>query len=198
MSGIAQKQPLIPPRGTPAPGPPGGVDLDAVRALVEPLVAAHVLELCDVEWTSSPHGKVLRVTIDSDAGIKVEDCVRVSRDLSTALDVSEIITPAYSLEVSSPGLDRPLRTLRDFSRQIGRLAKVKLKAPAHDGQHVLRGTIVSVQQDDGDSPLVNMEVDGNPHAVVLDNIREAKLVFELGNSSKATRDSRKRRKQKHR
>ncbi len=187
MSGIAEKQPTT---------APAGVDLDAVRALVAPLVAAHVLELCDLEWTSSPHGKVLRVTIDSDAGVTLDDCVRVSRDLSTALDVAEIIIPAYHLEVTSPGLDRPLRTLRDFSRQIGRLAKVKLKAPSHDGQLALRGTIVSVEGE-GDGALVNMEVDGNRHAVALDNVREAKLVFELGSQQKRP-PKRRKQKQKHR
>jgi ribosome maturation factor RimP len=168
-----------------------GVDLDALRALIEP-------ELIDVEWTSNHGGLVLRVFIDrpeaassSEASsapaavdappqesVTLQDCVLVSRDLSTALDVQDPLTQRYSLEVSSPGLDRPLKTARDYRRQLGRLAKVKLHEPAPDGQMVLRGTILSAA--DGS---VEMDVDGNRHRFSLDNVREARLVFELGSGS---------------
>ncbi|HHH26786.1 MAG TPA: ribosome maturation factor RimP [Polyangiaceae bacterium] len=171
------------------------VDLAAVRELVEPVVIAHGLELFDVQWQSTHHGQVLRVVIerpmgDEDAvapvestgpegltpiaGVALEDCVAVSRDLSTVLDVEELVDARYNLEVSSPGLDRPLQSARDFRRQVGRLAKVKLLEPAADGQRVLRGTIVRV-----DDESFEMNVDGNLHQVRLSNIDGAKLVFEL-------------------
>jgi len=170
------------------------VDLAAVRELVEPVVIAHGLELVELEWQSTHHGQVLRVTIErpledgevaedivSDpsgltpiAGVALEDCVAVSRDLSTVLDVEELVDARYNLEVSSPGLDRPLKTARDFRRQVGRLAKVKLLEPAADGQKVLRGTIVRA-----DDESLEMIVDGNRHQVRLTNIDAAKLVFEL-------------------
>lgn len=171
------------------------VDLAAVRELVDPVVIAHGLELVDVEWQSTHHGQVLRVIIERPldeqdasapadvaepgelapiAGVSLEHCVAVSRDLSTVLDVEELVDARYNLEVSSPGLDRPLKTARDFRRQVGRLAKVKLLQPAEDGQRVLRGTIVRA-----DDETFEMTVDGNPHEVRLANIDVAKLVFEL-------------------
>lgn len=171
----------------------GLIDLAAVRALIEPVVDGRGLRLYDVEWTASPAGQILRVTIERDdgsssdgadgasevSGVSLEDCVGVSRDLSTALDAVEIIPQRYNLEVSSPGLDRPLKTAKDFSRQVGRLAKLKLKEPASDGQRVLRGTLSEVV---GDTVLI--VVDGKRHDVPLDNIHQAKLVFELGAQKK--------------
>ena len=168
------------------------IDLDEVRALVEPLVEAHGLVLHDVVWTTSPAGPILRVTIEHELpadlelvssvgvplqvqGVSMENCVAVSRDINTTLDAIDLIDRAFSLEVSSPGLDRPLKTERDFQRQLGRLAKLKLKAPAPDGQMVLRGTLRAFI--DG---CVTLLVDGNEHTVALDNIQSAKLVFELG------------------
>jgi ribosome maturation factor RimP len=162
------------------------IDLAGVRELAEPLVSAHGLSLFDIEWTKGPGGQILRVFIDcadaddaSSAGVTVEHCVAISRDLSTALDAVELISQQYNLEVSSPGLARPLKTQADFSRQVGRLAKLKLKQPANDGQQVLRGELVDVNDD-----VVTINVDGNPHQVVLDNIHQAKLVFELGGQKK--------------
>ena len=159
------------------------VDLDKIRALVSPLLLVHGLDLVDLEWTTGPLGRVLRVIIErpvaaGDAlgsGVTLEDCVQVSRDVSTVLDVEDIVGPAYSLEVSSPGLDRPLKRAADFRRQLGKLAKLKLVEPAADGQRVLRGSIAAVEDD-----LVRMDVDGKPHEVRIDNVKEAKLVFELG------------------
>lgn len=113
------------------------------------------------------------------SGVTLEDCVSVSRDLSTALDAVEIIPQRYNLEVSSPGLDRPLKTAKDFSKQVGRLAKLKLNEPASDGQHVLRGTLSEVAGD-----TIVILVDGKRHDVQLDNIHQAKLVFELGAQKK--------------
>ena len=194
---------------TPSPNPRQPsvpkVDIAALRVLVEPVVVAYGLELVDVEWQSTHHGQVLRVTIErplddgaaagetaegaaqpaGDAvmveGVSLEDCVKVSRDLSTVLDVEGALDARYNLEVSSPGLDRPLRNVRDFRRQVGRLAKVKLLTPATDGQVVLRGTITGVEGDE-----VSMTVDGKPHRFAIDQVETAKLVFELPTQSKKT------------
>ena len=166
----------------------GGTLLERVRAVTEPIVVAHGVELFDIEWLGTHHGRILRVSIDRvgqldgdvvSHGVTVSDCSRVSRDLSTALDVEEVIGEAYSLEVSSPGLDRPLITAQDFSRQVGKLAKIHLLAPSHDGQHVLRGQIVVVTEDH-----VTMDVDGNEHQFALDAVDKARLVFEFGSGAK--------------
>ncbi len=192
--------------GTGAQPAPRRLDLAAVRVLVEPLVAAHGLSLFDLEWTTGPTGMILRAIIEREdaappdapsaepapvapavAGVTLEDCVSVSRDLSTALDAVELIHQRYNLEVSSPGLDRPLRTPRDFQRQVGRLAKLKLKEPAADGQQVLRGILSEVVGD-----TVVIVVDGNRHDVPLDNIHHAKLVFEFGGQQKQKSQARRR------
>lgn len=173
-----------------------GDALEHVRAVAARLAPDHGLELVAVEWTANRAGRVLRVIIDRSLeddvapppagadvpvrpGATLDDCVRLSRELSRELDEDERIDHAYSLEVSSPGLDRPLREAADFRRQVGRLAKVKLETPAVDGQSVLRGTIIHA-----DETHLRMRVDGNEHEVELGNVREAKLVFELGTKPK--------------
>ncbi len=179
-------------------------DLEAVRSIAAPLAAEHGLELVAVEWSSARGSQILRVTIDrpdtdddgdADAspggtdptavavdGVTLEDCVRLSRELSATLDVEDVVSVRYTLEVSSPGLDRPLRSARDFRRQRGRLAKVKLRQPASDGQRVLRGRLLEV----GDASFT-MDVDGNVHDVQLEDVDEAKLVFELNQKKQAPR-----------
>ncbi len=176
-------------------------DLDAVRRIAEPLAAEHGLELIDVEWSTARGGQILRVSIDrpetetaappvsavpvsadvgpSVDGVTLDDCVRLSRDLSATLDVEDVVSVRYTLEVSSPGADRPLRSARDFRRQRGRLAKVKLRQPGADGQRVLRGRLLEVAD-----TSFTMDVDGNVHDVQLEDVGEAKLVFELPNKNK--------------
>jgi ribosome maturation factor RimP len=159
------------------------VELGKVRALLAPIAEAHGVELVDVEWTTGPQGRILRVFIERAAaaaaqptgGVTLEDCVRVSRDASNVLDVSEVVSCHYHLEVSSPGADRPLRSLADFARQVGRVAKVKLATPAADGQRVLRGVVLEA----GDA-RVRMDVDGNVHEVALSDVVEARPVVEIG------------------
>lgn len=176
----------------------GSIDLDGVRELAEPLVAGHGLSFYDMEWTGTPAGQVLRIFIERTnaegeplGGVRIEDCVAVSRDLSLALDAAgELIRVPYNLEVSSPGADRPLKTARDYTRQIGRIAKLRLIEPAPDGQTVLRGKLLGVEEN-----IVSIEVDGNHHQVDIANVQLAKLVFELGAQKKKSnqRRSRKRR-----
>jgi len=118
------------------------------------------------------------------AGVTLDDCVRVSRDLSTMLDLEDPIEQAYALEVSSPGLDRPLRQIADFQRHIGSLAKLKLAEPALDGQSVLRGTIQAAANE-----TVTINVDGNDHGVALANIKQAKLIVDFGTTKQPNRAS---------
>jgi ribosome maturation factor RimP len=106
--------------------------------------------------------------------VTLEDCVEVSRDVSSVLDVAELIPHRYNLEVSSPGLDRPLRGAADFARFRGRSARVKLGRPAPDGQRLLRGTL-----DEAPEGAVAVVVDGKRIEVPLADVVEANLVFEL-------------------
>lgn len=156
-----------------------------VTEAVLPLLSAHGLSLVDVVWCRERGGWTLRVCIErpggnpdapgAQGGITLQDCTRVSRELSAALDVSDLIKHHFSLEVSSPGLDRPLRELADYRRHLGRVAKVKLTAPAPDGQMVLRGPIETPSTSDAVAICVDGKTIEVPHA----HVKEARLVFEL-------------------
>ncbi len=106
--------------------------------------------------------------------MSLEDCAEVSRDASAVLDVDDLIPQHYHLEVSSPGIDRPLRAPGDFVRFAGEGAKVKLARPAPDGQRVLRGVIAEAPEGQ-----VAMVVDGKRIEVAFADVAEANLVFEL-------------------
>ncbi|AWV07065.1 ribosome maturation factor RimP [Marilutibacter maris] len=150
-----------------------------ISALLAPTVASLGVELLGVEYLPAPGGAVLRLYIDvpeaeaagEDArAVGIEDCEAVSREVSAQLDVEDPISGNYTLEVSSPGLDRPLFTPAQFSRFQGQAAKVVLKLP-QDGRRRLQGVIVEAGGDE-----VVFEVDGNRLGVALDNIEKARLV----------------------
>ena len=162
-----------------------------MRAALEPLAVAHGVSLVDVIWTTERSGRTLRITIERPGagpiaagfGVTVDDCAEFSRDASAALDLVDGLDAAYCLEVSSPGLDRPLRSVEDFRRFTGELAKVKLREPASDGQRLLRGTIESVTGE-GASAHIAMRVDGKAHDVAYAAIESAQLTFELAHGEK--------------
>ena len=127
-----------------------GALLPQIREVAGRVAAGHGLEIFDVRLRRESIGWVLRVVLDRAGGarpeeeeISVGDCERVSRDLSTILDVEVTFPHAYTLEVSSPGLDRPLRHLDDCRRFVGRLAKL-VTTEAVDGQHAWTGRIAGV------------------------------------------------------
>jgi ribosome maturation factor RimP len=169
-----------------------GVDLARVRASVGPVLSAHGVELVDLEWLTDRGGWVLRLTIervpppgaprDASFGVTLDDCAEVSRDASAVLDGEDLIPHHYSLEVSSPGLDRPLRSPAEFARFVGETAKVKLRRPAPDGQRVLRGPIA--EPSDSTGGRVAVVVDGKRIEVAYADVAEANLVFELKPSPK--------------
>lgn len=104
-------------------------------------------------------------------------CAEVSRDLSAELDVADIIDHPYTLEVSSPGLDRPLKTARDFRRYLGKAAKLKTRDPIGDGQRNFSGRIAAVADDDSTVSIV--ADDGVSHVIPLAAIAKAKLKIEI-------------------
>jgi ribosome maturation factor RimP len=154
---------------------------ERIRAVAERVVASHGLELFDVQLRRESIGPVVRVFIDRpgpsgtpDDSVGIEDCARVSREMSAILDVEDPIDRAYTLEVSSPGLDRPLRHEGDFRRFAGRLAKITVE-PAVDGQKHFAGRIEGVE--DG---AVLFEAEGRKHhRIPLNAIKRAKLDVEF-------------------
>ena len=103
--------------------------LDQLHDLVQPSVEAMGVELWGVEYLSQGRRSMLRIFIESDKGITVDDCERVSRQVSGVLDVEDPIAGEYTLEVSSPGADRMLFTLDQYQRFIGEQVSVRLRAP---------------------------------------------------------------------
>ena len=144
-----------------------------IAALLAPTVGSLGLELLGVEYLPAPGGAVLRLYIDTPEGderaVGIEDCEATSREVSAQLDVEDPITGNYTLEVSSPGVDRPLFTTAQFERYAGQVAKVTMKLPM-DGRRRLQGTILRA---DGD--MVVFDVDGTEMAVAIDNIEKARL-----------------------
>ena len=125
--------------------------LAVIRAAAERVATAHGLELFDIELTRESQGWVVRVTIDRpgpastpEESVSIEDCATVSRELSTILDVDDPLDRSYLLEVTSPGLDRPLRHEGDFRRFAGRLASIVVGEPL-DGQSHFAGRIRGVE-----------------------------------------------------
>ncbi|MCC7536588.1 MAG: ribosome maturation factor RimP [Deltaproteobacteria bacterium] len=161
-----------------------GLTRDELVELIAPICAAHRCALVTIEWTRD---RTLRVLIEREglegpadpstglgagAGITLEDCQRVSRDLSAALDVNDPIPGSYRLEVSSPGLNRPLVGEKDFRRFVGTRAKVELREPI-EGRRRFDGRIESV-----DSGTVVLVQDGKPTTLRIDDIAKAHLVWE--------------------
>ena len=102
---------------------------DTARGLLEPIVAREGFELVEVEWGREGPAWVLRLFVDRPGGVNIDHCQELSRLVETVLDVEDFIEPAYNLEVSSPGLDRPLRKPADFERFAGQRVVVKTYGP---------------------------------------------------------------------
>jgi ribosome maturation factor RimP len=145
---------------------------EEIVELLSPTVKALGMELLGIEYAASGSSALLRLYIDvADRAVNVEDCEAVSREVSAVLDVEDPITSNYTLEVSSPGIDRPLFTLAHFARFAGEQAKVNLRLP-QDGRRRLQGKILRAEA----GRVVLAEDNGNEFTVSIDNIEKARLV----------------------
>jgi len=144
--------------------------------LLNPTVQALGLELLGIEYLPAPGGATLRLYIDVQEAeratrhVNIEDCEAVSREVSAQLDVEDPITGNYTLEVSSPGVDRPLFSLAHYVRFVGDSAKVVMKLP-QDGRRRLQGVISRIEGSD-----IVFNVDGTELKVAFDNIDKGRLV----------------------
>ena len=143
--------------------------LEVIRQYATGLVEDMGLELVEIQYRREGHGWVLRMYIDSEQGITVDDCTAVSREISAWLDVEDLIEHAYHLEVSSPGLDRPLTRMEHFVRFSGHKARIKLKEP-REGRRVYTGIIRQAADD-----RVVLMVDGNQGEIGIGEIAAASL-----------------------
>jgi ribosome maturation factor RimP len=155
--------------------------VDRIRTIAGRVAADRGLEIFDVQFRREAVGMVLRVQLDrpgpaatAEDSVSVDDCAQVSRDLSAILDVEDVIPGAYTLEVSSPGLDRPLRSAQDYARFTGRRVKIVLREKVF-GQTFVRGRLAGM---DGPVVLVDGE-DHKRHRVPLDLISRANLEVDF-------------------
>lgn len=149
---------------------------EAVQAVAERVTAGRGFELVDVELKNGPGGRVVRVFVDKEGGIGLDDLQSVSEEVSAILDAEDRIPSAYTLEVSSPGLDRPLRGEADYRRFAGKLAKLSSYEPV-DGRRHWTGRLVAVE--DG-AVVLTLPAEGDaPCRIPLDKIAHGRLEVEF-------------------
>jgi len=155
-----------------------GRELDEqIARLVEPMLTVEGYELVDVEVVGSGPRTILRLFIDKAGGVTIDDCASVSEAVDAILDVEDPFESAYTLEVSSPGLDRPLRKPADFERYAGRKVRIKTYGPVEGAgaRKVFPGVLVGLA-----GSVVTVDVDGTRFEVPLDAIAKANLDWEPG------------------
>lgn len=140
-----------------------------LREIAEPVLASLGYELVDVEYATGGGAAVARFFIDKEGGVDVEDCARASRELDPVLDVEDVISSSYSLEVSSPGVNRPIRRKEDFEKFAGERVKIRTYAKLED-RKIFVGELLGVEDDE-----VLVDIDGAPRRVPLDAIAKANL-----------------------
>lgn len=170
-----------------------GIPAERLLAAVEPVLSAHGLEGVELVWKTDNRGWVLYLTVErpgtnqTGAGVTLDDCSELSRDISAALDVDDIIPAAYRLEVGTPGVERRLYNAAEFTRFAGQTVKVKLQKPIQD-EYSLRGKLlgvnelgqVLVEKPAVPKPKSEPLVDGSPWVLEQENIQSAHLVLEWG------------------
>ncbi|MDK9707474.1 MAG: ribosome maturation factor RimP [Desulforhopalus sp.] len=146
--------------------------IDRVQSFLLTLLPTLGLELFDIQFRREGNGWVLRVFIDAESGVTLNHCSDVSRELGNYLDVEDCIEHAYHLEVSSPGLERPLRSINDFLRFAGKTARVKLHHEV-DGEKLFEGVIEVVS----DGQIHLRLADGSMARFTLEMISKARLTI---------------------
>lgn len=143
---------------------------DQIEQLIEAPIESLGYQLVGVEYIQGGPNPVLRIYIDAEDGIGIEDCERVSHQVSGVLDVEDPIKSAYMLEISSPGFDRPLFKQRDFERFVGSQVKISMKLPVN-GRRNFSGELQGF-----DNGEILIEVDGEAYALPLAKLAKAKLI----------------------
>jgi len=146
--------------------------LEEIQKIAEPIIASKGFELVDLEYQREAGGWVLRVYIDRQGGIALDDCAEVSGELGAVLDIQDLIPHSYSLEVSSPGLTRRLKKIEDFQKYRDRLVKIRTFEPIH-GQKNFKGVLRGTEEQ-----MVRIESEGRIHEIPVRAIAKANLEIE--------------------
>ena len=141
--------------------------------LFEPVVNGMGFDLIEIEHFPNPKHGVLRLFIDREGGVTIDDCADVSRQISALIDVEDPIRGQFNLEVSSPGLDRPLRRLKDFQRFTGSLVKLKTVMPL-EGQRNFKGRLLEANEE-----VLVIETDTEEISLPMNAIEKARIVPEF-------------------
>lgn len=144
--------------------------LEQLQALLAPVVEALGYQCWGVEFISQGRHSLLRVYIDLPDGVLIEDCEKVSRQISGVLDVEDPISGEYTLEVSSPGMDRPLFTLEQYAAHVGEQVKIRLRSP-YEGRRNFQGLLRGVEEQD-----VVVQVDEHEYLLPIDSIDKANII----------------------
>ena len=142
-----------------------------ITELIDTTIQALGLDLWGVELLQQGKYSLLRIYIEREEGVTIEDCEKVSRQVSALLDVEDPIAGEYTLEVSSPGMDRPLFSIEHYSKYVGSEVDLKLRRPI-DGRRKFKGQIIKVSGD-----IVGLLVDGSEHDLEFSDIEKASIVF---------------------
>jgi len=147
--------------------------VDRVRALAEPILSEEGMELVEIQYRREAHGWVLRFYIDKEGGVTLEDCSRINQEVGRTLDVEDFIPTRYHLEVSSPGLNRPLKNEKDFLKYRNRFIKIKTFDPI-DKRRQFKGKLLDLVENQ-----IQMEIDGGILHIPLSNVAKANLEIEF-------------------
>lgn len=147
--------------------------IEEVRELLDPILEEMGFELVDVEYLTERGRWVLRVYLDKEGGITLDDCAEVSRELGALIDVKDFIPHQYVLEVSSPGLNRPLRKEKDFAGAVGKKIKVKTVVPIN-GRQNFTGYLQDFQEG-----KLYLEIDEGLVPISTHDVKRANLVYEF-------------------
>ena len=149
--------------------------LKEIERLIEPVLAEMGIELVDMEYRSGQGRRVLRIYADRPTGINLDDCAMVSREIGNLLDVKDLLQQHYVLEVSSPGLNRPLKREKDFLRAIGQKVKVKTAVPLK-GRRNFSGVLQSFE-----NGTLQLKLDDTVILIPEESVNKANLEFDFDN-----------------
>jgi ribosome maturation factor RimP len=146
--------------------------VDRVREMVDPILLDEGMELVDIEYRRESKGWVLRLYLEKEGGVTLDDCTRVSQEVGRSLDVEDFIQTPYTLEVSSPGLTRPLKTEKDFMKYRYHFIKVKTVDPI-ENRRQFKGKLLGVSEN-----RIEIEVSGGVFQIPLSNVAKANLEID--------------------
>jgi len=145
-----------------------------VSLLIEPILDEMEIELVDVEYLSEGGRWILRIYVDREGGITLDDCVRVTREIEDLIEVKDFFRQPYVLEVSSPGLNRPLKKEKDFVQAVGKDVKIRMAHPI-DGRRNFQGKLESLE--DG---VLSVTVNSDRFLLPFGKVEKANLVYDFG------------------